>query len=307
MTALVTGATSFIGVALCEYLMRRGYTVYAVARTGSANLFRLKSLDGIRIVYADLADMESISGSLDTDTIDLFFHLAWEGTAAAGRNDAALQKKNIDHSLSAIDVAHRLHCRCFVMFGSQAEYGRVGGIIEETTPCHPQTEYGKAKLELCRRGGERCKELGIKYLHLRIFSVYGVNDHPWTLISSLVDHLLQNEDMALSECRQKWNFVYIDDAARQIVALVERAICNDSPAFDIYNIASEDTRVLKDFVEEVYTLAGGTGRLLYGKTDSSNVVSIEPSIEKLKKTIGFIGDVAFKDGIKRMIDSKNRK
>jgi nucleoside-diphosphate-sugar epimerase len=307
MTVLVTGATSFIGVALCECLMRHGHKVYATARADSANLFRLKNLGGVKIVYSDLSDMGSIVSALDTDTIDLFFHLAWEGTAATGRNDAALQKKNIDHSLSAIDVAHRLHCRCFVMFGSQAEYGRVAGMIEETTPCHPQTEYGKAKLELCRRGSERCKDLGMKYLHLRIFSVYGVNDHPWTLLSSLVDHLVLNKEMALSECRQKWNFVYIDDAVRQIVALSERAIRSDSSACGIYNIASEDTRVLRDFVEEVHTLSGGSGRLLYGQTDSSNVVSIEPSVAKLKKTIGFIGDVSFSEGIKRMIDSKNRQ
>lgn len=301
MTAVVTGATSFIGTALCRFLVQQGHEVYAVVRPDSPNLANLNKCDGIHILYTDLANMESITRSVTAT--DLFFHLAWEGVAAAGRNDVGIQAQNITHSLSAIDIAHRLHCKCFVMFGSQAEYGRVEGIIEETAPCDPETAYGKAKLELYFRGSEQCKELGMKYLHLRIFSIYGVGDHPWTLISSLIARLSKNEDMALSSCLQKWNFLYIDDAAKQIADLAVWAMNNDTFSSDIFNIASGDTRVLRDFVEEARALVGGTGRPLYGQMDSSRTVSIEPSVKKLRKTIGFVGNISFREGIKCIVKS----
>ena len=95
-----------------------------------------------------------------------------------------------------------------------AEYGIVDGIMGEEILCHPVSEYGKDKLEVCRRAGEDAKALGIDYIHARIFSVYGPGDHPWSLVSTCLDTFLKGGRMELGACTQQWNFLHVRDAAR---------------------------------------------------------------------------------------------
>ena len=61
----------------------------------------------------------------------------------------------------------------------------------------PVSEYGKDKLEVCRRAGEEAKALGIDYIHARIFSVYGPGDHPWSLVSTCLNTFLKGGRMEL--------------------------------------------------------------------------------------------------------------
>lgn len=44
MNIVVTGATSFLGAALCKELVSRGHQVYAVVRPGSSNRQVLEKL-----------------------------------------------------------------------------------------------------------------------------------------------------------------------------------------------------------------------------------------------------------------------
>ena len=45
MNIVVTGATSFLGAALCKELVSRGHQVYAVVRPGSSNRQVLEKLE----------------------------------------------------------------------------------------------------------------------------------------------------------------------------------------------------------------------------------------------------------------------
>ena len=151
----------------------------------------------LKIVYSDMAhinDIESIGRA------DVFVNLAWEGTSHFGRDNRAIQTDNFSHTLQAMRVSKKLGCELFVESGSQAEYGYVNDLITEETLCHPESEYGKAKLKVWTEGRVLANELHIKYIHLRIFSVFGENDHPWTLVISSISKMLHNEDIDLTSC-----------------------------------------------------------------------------------------------------------
>ena len=138
--------------------------------------FRHKRLMGkLFILHGDHGDSYFVEILVD-DT-----HLGWEGSGSANRTNPEIQARNIGYALEALGAAARLGCTRFLFSGSQAEYGIADGLMREDSPCHPVSEYGKDKLEVCRRVGERAAELGITYLHARIFSVYGPGDHPWSL------------------------------------------------------------------------------------------------------------------------------
>ena len=178
----------------------------------------------------------------------------------------------------------------------------VNDIITENTPCHPFSDYGKAKLALKEAASMHAGNIGIKYLHLRIFSVYGENDHPWSMISLCTSKMLNNEDVELSSCQQYWNFLYVNDCAKQIVLLSEWAYSNMLNSYEVFNLASEDTRILKSYIEEMRNQTVSYSMLLYGKIMPKYVVSLNPNITKLKNTIGFVADYSFAQGYQNVIN-----
>ena len=112
--------------------------------------------------------------------------------------------------------------------------------------CHPVNEYGKAKLAFFEQAKQLCRELQLTYYHLRFFSVYGKGDHPWSIISTLTRELPEGKTVSLSACRHRWNFMDIEDASRAVVELYRYSDSHRGECHAV-NVASEDTRVLRDF------------------------------------------------------------
>lgn len=315
MNIIMTGATSFVGAATVRELLRRGHTVTAIARPASSKLGMI--LDGneeallsgrLLVTENDLSEPEQLLEKV-TKPQDVFCHFGWGGSGSASRTDRALQEKNLEISLETIRTAKALGCKKFLFSGSQAEYGMHRDLITEETACEPKSLYGEAKLAMREKGEKLCGELGLRYIHTRIFSAYGPGDHPWTLVESCLDAFLNNREMSLGACTQNWNFLYIDDLARGMAALCEA----EETAFEgisnpVFNFGGAETKVLKDFVEEIHTLCGGKGETRYNTRgeNAEGLINLMPSIEKLKAVTGWKPEVDFKTGITRMIALRKR-
>ncbi|NEW84830.1 MAG: NAD(P)-dependent oxidoreductase [Mariniphaga sp.] len=297
---IITGATSMIGIALCQYLSSfDGHLVYAVCREDSNGLKRLPVNANIKVVYSDLKYIDDIAKVIDR--ADVFINLAWTNTDQKGRNSAILQGLNVDYAKEAIRVAALKGCKLFVEAGSQAEYGFVEDLITEETPCNPELEYGKAKLRVFNEGSLLCESVGLKYLHLRIFSTFGENDRPWTLIMSAIDKMLKNEDLELSSCKQNWNYLYVTDCAKQIFLLCQYLFNKSEFKLGVYHIASKDTRSLKNYMEEMKSVLKSSSVLHYGSIVPAKQVSLNPSVTKTENAIRFTNEISFADAIKLIV------
>ena len=303
-TYIVTGATSFIGKHLTCDLLEKGNIVYAVCRSKTKAREKLGEHAGLTLIEAQLEDYDRLASLIVK--ADVFIHLAWEGTGHGGRDMKEVQQSNIRYSEEAMRQAHQMGCRLFVEAGSQAEYGTCLETITEETPCNPFSEYGKAKLSVCRHGFEQSQQWDMKYLHLRIFSLFGEDDHPWTLVMSAIDRMLKNEAIALSSCTQNWNFLYIADAVKQIELLCQYALQEPTFRHEVFNIASDDTRQLRDFVESMYRLTGSKSQLQYGAASQQNIVSLQPDISKLQRAIHFVSSITFEEVVKIIIENNQQ-
>lgn len=299
-TAVVTGATSFLGKELVKCLLDKDYIVYGVVRDKSDKSVGAEDRENFVKIPCSMERISDLPKIVKN--ADVFFHLAWNGTRGQSRNDGVLQSVNFNQSMQAIDACYELGCKCFVGAGSQAEYGVKDFLTTEETLATPNTEYGKNKLKFTVEGAKKAKEFGINFIIPRFFSIYGKDDYENTVVQSNVVKMLKNEDCALTECVQKWNFIYLADAVAAMVYLYENGFSG------VYNFASDDTRELKSFVEEIKTLTKSDSELLYGEIPypSTGMVSINPSIEKLLST-GFLFKYTFAKGIKEIIEfEKNR-
>ena len=104
--------------------------------------------------------------------------------------------------------------------------------------------------------------------------------------------------MEMGPCTQQWNFLHVRDAARALTGLLLAKV----PA-GVYNVAGEDTRPLKSYIEQMHRLCGEKGTYEYGKRppNAEGVVSLVPDIRKLKEAAGFAQEISFEDGIREMI------
>ena len=143
--AVITGATGMIGITLINYLLEKNISVLAIIRENSSNKLKLPQNKNLKIVECNLNNLNNLD--VEECDYDVFYHFAWDGTFGDDRNNLYKQNLNIKYTLDAVELANKLGCKTFIGAGSQAEYGRVNGIISSNTPTNPENEYGIAKLE----------------------------------------------------------------------------------------------------------------------------------------------------------------
>lgn len=299
MRIVVTGAASFIGLAVTKELLGLGHEVFAVVRPGSPGRKKLEGRPGISILPYTLQNIgELVQGRQTEVGMDAWIHLGWEGAGSDNRQNPQVQARNIVYARDAMRTAHALGCRRFLFAGSQAEYGIYNTVMAEEGECRPVSEYGKDKLKVYKTVSAEAMKLGVGYFHARIFSVYGPGDHPWSLIATAMDAFRKGGHMELGPCTQMWNFLYITDAARAIAGL----LLAKAPG-GVYNVAGGDTRPLREYVEELHRLCGGGGTFTYGNRppNAEGVVSLMPDIRKLCKATGFRQEISFSQGIREML------
>lgn len=296
--AIVTGASGFIGVHLLEELLLHDYHVIVVVRHNSNHLDRIIVDKRVTVIELDMGEIQLLPDYLTEKQYDTFFHLAWEGIRAAYREDQSLQNSNYENAVKAMEAAKQLKCKTFLGIGSQAEYGNcIGDITEETIP-KPVSEYGKAKLKAYHVLNKLSAGYDMKFIWARLFSVYGKYDYEGTFIMSTLKKLIKNEDILLSEGRQSWDFIHVEDAVRAIYLLGD-VNCTGG----IYNIASGYNRPLREFVQDMKQIAQSGSRIEFGSIPygPEGMVSIKPSVDKLKSNLNWSCRVSFEEGILNLL------
>ncbi len=295
---IVTGATGFIGRNLIRKLLELDFFVYAIIRPGSSNRDKLAVAKNMRIIELDLAEIKKLPDSIDS-SCSIFCHLAWDGIRGNDRDNLLLQHNNYLNSLETIKVAKKLGCEIYITAGSQAEYGVCDTRIDENTACSPVTEYGKQKYEFFKDGTVLARGLGMSFKEARFFSLYGSGDYENTMVCSVLNKMMNNDSVDLTEGTHNWNFLNIDDAVNGIVKLVTSK-CLDGP----YNFSGDETKKLRGFIEIMQKVTKSKSIINFGTISysESSIVGIDPDNSKLKRETGWSPDIDFATGIKDMIN-----
>lgn len=79
--AVITGANGFIGTALCKELSAQGVRTIAIVRNSSINPSEISNLPNLKTICCDLSDIKNLDNYISEKDIDVFYHLAWSGSA----------------------------------------------------------------------------------------------------------------------------------------------------------------------------------------------------------------------------------
>ncbi|MDD2973388.1 MAG: NAD(P)-dependent oxidoreductase [Lachnospiraceae bacterium] len=296
--AIVTGATGTIGVALVKVLLEADLEVLAIVNPLSTRVDRLPEHEHLHIMKHSIHDISNIQKD-EIGAYDAFFHLAWTGTIGPERDDMSLQLRNVQDTLDAVDLAARVGCQVFVGAGSQAEYGRVEGKIQGSTPANPEMGYGIAKLCAGQMSRVLCQRYEMRHIWTRILSVYGPYDGEKTMIISGIRQMLRGETPEFSRGEQLWDYLYCEDAARAIYMAGVKG--RDGAT---YPIGSGKARPLHEYIEIMRRTVGKQARVNMGALPyrPQQVMYLCADIEELSKDTGFLPKIAFDEGIRHTVE-----
>lgn len=131
LTALVTGATGFLGKHLIQQLLQQGWEVYALCRGTQ----KAQALDnGITIINGNILDTGKFDKQLPNN-LDAIFHTA-ASTNTWFKNNGLQTKTNLDGTQNMVNLAIKLKVKRFIHTSSVVVFGIHNEIknIVETMP-----------------------------------------------------------------------------------------------------------------------------------------------------------------------------
>ena len=297
---ILTGATGAIGLAVINKCLEMNWEVCAVVRPGSERNQKIPRNSSIHIIECNLNQIDELCKLEECKEADYFLHLAWSGTFGEQRNDEEMQRKNVQYALTACETAYALGCEAFLFAGSQAEFGRVEGMLNESVPTNPETAYGRAKLEAGSRTLELCIQKGMRHIYMRILSVYGPGDGAETMVNSTIHKLKAGISPQFTPGEQLWDYLYSDDAASALVLACERGKTGK-----IYCLGSGVAKPLYEYIRKIGQVVNPKITLQIGALPyrENQVMYLCADIRDLQEDLGFQPSVSFEEGIKRICES----
>jgi nucleoside-diphosphate-sugar epimerase len=296
---VIAGATGMIGSALARCALGQDMDVLCIIRKDTSRLGNLPKSKHLEVVYADISEY----ANLDIEgNYDVFYHLAWEKTFGALRDDVNTQVANIQYSMDAVRLSKRLGCKKFIGAGSQAEYGIVSESLRPETPVNPESGYGIAKYAAGKFSRLLCTQLDLQFNWVRILSVFGPLDGPNSLIMYAINELRAGRSPEFTKCEQIWDYLYCDDAARAFLAIGKNGIDGKS-----YPLGSGDGKRLSEYLEAIRDIIASGIVLQFGKKEyyPHQPMYLCADISELTRDTGWKPEVTFEEGIKRIIDEKD--
>jgi len=294
MKLLITGAAGFVGAELIRQALTAGHDVVALVRSRAAAVRLDVVHPQLAIVEADLRAAEEVRSVLESHRPDAIAHLGWSGVANHARFDRSQILDNLNASCQLLESGVAAGIRKFVGVGSQGEYGRLDGRIDERHLPEPTTLYGATKAATMFLTRQLAAQANIEFAWLRLFSTYGPDDNQGWLIPSLTRDMLAGRRPKTTHGTQRWDYLFVADAARGILAAAVTP-----GATGIFNLGSGEAVTVRSVIEAVRDFAAPNMELIFGEIPfrPDQVWHMEADNTRLKEATGWSPKVNMRDGI----------
>ncbi len=273
MNCIVTGGAGFIGLKLCESLLKSGHNVTIINRKKPKNIeILIKNYSSkLNFIHKDVMD----SPDYIFDNKECIFHFAANPIVQMkNQNYRSYFYDNIYPTYKLLEKCKIKGIKRFIFASTSAVYGsaKILPTPENYKPIRPESIYGVSKLSselMIRAFSER---FNIKCLIFRLANVIGeTSDHG--VIFDFIEKLYKNPEKLeiLGNGKQKKSYLYVDDVVRIIIKLFE----DDNYNFEIYNVGSDDQITVKEIADII-----------------KNRMVLSPKYVFTEEKIGWKGDIS---------------
>ena len=285
---LVTGINGFLGSHLSNYFINNGVKVFGITHG------RLKS-SKVNIINNDILTTKNIPNEIST----ILHFAALTDVQYCEKNYRECFETNVEGTKNILELARKNDSN--VIFASSSHvYGKPDTLpISENFPLNPISIHAKSKVEgefLC----EKYNDLyGMNISIVRTFSIFGPGSPQYSLISRIINQILNNKKIILGNIKSKRDFLYISDFLTAIEILIKNPIEGCSKI----NIGSGKNYSVNQICE-----------MLFKISETSNSIEIDQKLirvndidellcdnSKLKK-LGWFPKISFNDGLKEVFN-----
>jgi len=289
--AIVTGANGFIGSALTYELLANQVKVYAFVHKNTNNLPVNHS--NIKLIPFSLDNIFNLKYDF-IGNIDVFYHLAWQGSSGGARSDAILQHNNVKWSMDALNYAKKIGVKRFVGAGSLMEKEVIYEVPKTGIRPSAVSVYGSGKLSSHFMTKTIAASIEIEHLWCYL-TAYGVGDSPHRFICATIEKMINGEKtLPFTKADQYYDFVYITDTAKALYLIGLKGL-----PFCAYNIGSGKPRQLYKYIEEMKNILSADCKCDFGAYDYTGVYLPLEEFDSLalQNDTGFKCEVSFDEGI----------
>ena len=136
---------------------------------------------------------------------------------------------------------------------------------------------------------------------LRFFTVYGTYGRPDMALFDFTKSILKNRKINLFNRGNHFrDFTHIDDVVESIFRLISKPSRDEVP-YQIYNVASDNTQYLKNFVREIENSSKLIAKVRNLPMQIGDVKKTHGSVSRLKRKINFKPKIKIKNGVKEFV------
>jgi UDP-glucose 4-epimerase len=294
---LITGITGFIGSQIAELLVQNNFKVIGLKRSHS-NIWRCEEIKE-KIIWVDIDVEDDYKKQLENIGFETLIHCAWIGVESNERGMWDLQLKNLTFLSELLQISRKVNVKKIIVLGSQAEYGALEGKISETHPTNPLNAYAAIKLACLELTKNFANINDIKWIWIRVFSLFGEKEGVNWLIPNTLNSIKNNIKLELTPGEQKYSYLYIKDFTEVIYKLIYKNV--DS---GVYNVSSVISFSIKSIVTQIRNIVNPSFELKFGtlKYRENQSMHIEGDMKKLEDQIGKINFTDFNVAIENTIN-----
>jgi UDP-glucuronate 4-epimerase len=324
---LVTGAAGFIGMHVCQRLLKRGDAVvgldnlndYYEVSLKEARLNQLSWSENFDFVRLDLADREGMAALFERQRFDVVIHLAAQaGVRYSLVNPHAYVEANLVGFLHILEGCRHHGVQHLAYASSSSVYGANTAMpfsVHDNVD-HPLSLYAASKKanELMAHTYSHLYRLPTS--GLRFFTVYGPWGRPDMALFLFTRAILAGKPIdVFNHGRMRRDFTYIDDIVEGVVRVADRparpnpAWSGDRPdpgtsaaPYRVYNIGNNRPEELMHLIEVLESALGRTAVKNYLPIQPGDVPATYADIDDLAADVDFRPATPIEEGVRRFVD-----
>jgi len=256
MKVLVTGGAGFIGSHVAEKLLREGYDVIIVDNLSTGNRANIDELlaEGARFIQGGVVGLPHILPT-DVPRVDAIVHLGQPSSSPMYWKYPELFHKTIQEMQAVLDMAYSFACPVIFASSSSVYAGNF-------TPWHermeiiPHDRYSEVKYICERMGFLWARRQQIKFIALRLFSVFGEREEYKGRYANLLTQIiwsgLSGEQLEIfGDGSQTRDLVYVKDVADAFHRALEYVFDQRPGYADVFNVGNGQAYSIRDMVDLV--------------------------------------------------------
>jgi GDP-L-fucose synthase len=298
-SVLVTGGAGFLGTHVVEELRSRGASRIIVPRSRDV----------------DLTDAVATRRLFEKERPDLVMHLAARvgGIGANQKLPGTFFRDNMAMGLNVLEEARRAGTSKMVSAGTICAYPKFASVpfreddLWNGYPEETNAAYGVAKKALLVMAQAYRQEFGCNFVMVFPVNLYGPRDNFDLETSHVIPAMIRKFEQAVESGASRvvlWGdgsptreFLYVDDAARGIVAAAQHY---DDP--DPVNLGAGFEISMRDLARLIADKVGYRAEVVWDTSRPNGQPRRMLDVSRAAERFGFKAQVSFEDGLARTID-----